>query len=54
MVENKQQNNFLKCLIKCLSYGFAVNEFDSCIYSKPDAHGAIIICLCVDDMLTLE
>ena len=31
--------------------GFHVNEGDSCVYSKHDSFGCVIICLYVDDML---
>jgi hypothetical protein len=31
--------------------GFHVNEGDSCVYSKHDSDGCVIICLYVDDML---
>lgn len=34
-----------------MSYGFVVNESDSCVYSKSGTHGVLSICLYVNDML---
>lgn len=34
-----------------ISNGFHVNEGDSCVHSKHDSQGCVIICLCMDDML---
>lgn len=35
------------------SFGFLVNESDTCVYSKKDSRGCVIIFLYVNDMLIL-
>ena len=34
-----------------LRFGFSINEFDKCVYSKFEHRKGVIICLYVDDML---
>ena len=36
-----------------MSNGFTINECDKCIYVKDTINGYVIVCLYVDDMLTI-
>ena len=36
-----------------MSHDFKINECDKCVYVKKTEHGYVIVCLYVDDMLTI-
>ena len=37
-----------------MSHGFKINECDKCVCIKDTEHGYVIVCLYVDDMLTID